>query len=85
MTQKALSYELRLAIDRARRSPRYERALTELVQANPHSSFSSHVRHNLGVQRQEWLLAFLAKALPQPVWTGVDWAMRVPAPHDVVA
>jgi hypothetical protein len=54
-----LAYELRIAIDRAQRLPRYLEAVYTLVEENPRGTASSHVRHNLGARRRAWLVTAL--------------------------
>lgn len=62
LPQRRLAYELRIAIDRAMRSPqpRHINKLLHLLAANPRGVQSSHVQHNLGVARR----AYVAQLVP---------------------
>jgi hypothetical protein len=61
LPQRRLAYELRIAIDRAVRSPqpRFIDKVVKLVQENPRGMKSQHVLHNLGVGRREALAQFV--------------------------
>lgn len=48
--QRVLALRLRHAVDR-----RNLEEATSLIEQNPHSGRSAHVRHNLGKQRIAWL------------------------------
>jgi len=70
--QRQLVYQLALAIDTCilaqRKGHAMSRSLYDLnriIEANPRSSFSTHVLHNIGARRSRWLLAARAAgALP---------------------
>lgn len=70
--QAELVLRLRLLLDEAMKAPPTKSAksgkarvrLHALVEANPESVGSSHVMHNIGKERREWLLEFLAKEMP---------------------
>ena len=58
MPQALLTIELRRAIDLVRRRPYHPptvQALRALLEANPRSASSTHVRYNLGRERARWL------------------------------
>jgi hypothetical protein len=62
LPQRKLAYELRIAIDRAMRSPqpRFLRKVTQLVEENPRGAGSRHVTHNLGRGRRAYLARLAA-------------------------
>jgi hypothetical protein len=67
LSQRQLSYELRIAIDRARNAStkaQHAAALKEvhrLVKENPEGTFSRYVTHNIGNARTLWLTSFVVK------------------------
>jgi len=60
--QRQLVYRLALAIDRcidpAVPNGTAAGELEEIIFANPRSSFSTHVLHNIGKRRARWLIAY---------------------------
>ncbi len=56
--QRELVYRLALAIDNYGLRSGSQRELDELIDANPRSTFSTHVLHNIGARRRRWLLAY---------------------------
>lgn len=64
LPQRKLAVELRIAIDRAMRSPqqRWYEAIAKLIYENPNGWGSSHVTHNVGEARR----AFVAQLLASP-------------------
>ena len=69
MSQRVLAYELLLAIDRAMDAERRGRKVSydplhRLLQGHPIGASSSHVRHNLGRARREWLDDLMARTGP---------------------
>lgn len=59
LAQKTFLLHLRYAIDNARRFPfrRNEDEAVALARSQPMALRSSHVRHNLGASRWDWLAA----------------------------
>lgn len=62
LPQRKLAYELRIAVDRAMRSPqpRFVRRVRQLVEENPKGMKSRHVTHNLGVARRAYVARLVA-------------------------
>lgn len=54
LPQRLLALELRFAIDDARQSGRVTK-VRQLLEENPSGARSSHVAHNLGPERMQWL------------------------------
>lgn len=62
--QRQLVYELAVAIDHCMAPGARTKDATQLriiLSANPHSSTSTHVLHNVGPRRARWLLAFVER------------------------
>jgi hypothetical protein len=75
LSQRALVYELKHAIDRVMRRPwdsQAQQHLMRLIVENPHSVRASHVRYNIGRARREFL-----DGSPAPARVGLS-----PSSHD---